>query len=156
MKRLTPFFLLLAAPLLADQVTVKEALVLKSDRAMVSIRAGTTVELVARDEDTVTIKYRNVTGKISARKVGDPIETEEAAKPAEAKLLPDDGQDKSRAGSSQQRESAGQTPGLQKQTTAPRAPQTTYGKAVQKAKDNAAAHTKNVVKPADEIMKEKP
>ena len=138
MKHLTPFFLLLAAPLLADQVTVKEALVLKSDRAMVSIKAGTTVELVARDEDTVTIKYRNVTGKISARKVGDPIETEEAAKPAEAKL------------------SAGQTPGLQKQTTAPRAPQTTYGIAVQKAKDNAAAHAKNVVKPADEIMKEKP
>ena len=33
--------------------------------------------------------------------------------PADAKHLPDDGQDKSRAGSSQQRESAGQTPGGQ-------------------------------------------
>ena len=132
MKRLTPFFLLLAAPLLADQVTVKEALMLKSDRAMVSIKAGTTVELVARDEDTVTIKYRNVTGKISASKVGDTSEPKEAAKPEEKK------------------------PAEDKPAVTNRAPQTTYGKAVQKAKDNAAAHAKNVVKPADEIMKEKP
>ena len=150
MNRLTPFFLLLAAPLLADQVTVKEALVLKSDRAMVSIKAGTTVELVARDEDTVTIKYRNVTGKISVNKVGNTLETEETAKPAEKKPAED------KPLPAEAKLSAGQTPGLQKQTTAPRAPQTTYGKAVQKAKDNAAAHAKNVVKPTDEIMKEKP
>ena len=33
-------------------------------------------------------------------------------------------------------------------------PQTGYGKAVKKAKDAAAAHDKNVLKPNDEVLKE--
>ena len=33
-------------------------------------------------------------------------------------------------------------------------PRTFYGKAVQKAKDSAAAHDKNVVKPVDEVVKD--
>ena len=34
----------------------------------------------------------------------------------------------------------------------PRKAGTNYGKAVEKAKENAAKHDKNVVKPADEIL----
>ena len=165
MKRLLPALLLSATALLAEPVTVRESVILKAERAAVSVKAGTEVELVARDGDTVTIKYRNVTGKIPASKLAEaakpaPAETPKVAEkkplPAEAKLLPDGGQDKSRAGSRQQRESAEPTPGLQKQTTVPpkSPPQTTYGKAVQKAKANAAAHDKNAVKPTDEILKE--
>ncbi len=124
MKRLAPLLLLLAAPLWAEQVTVKESVILKADRAAVSIKAGTAVELVARDDDTVTIRYHNVTGKIPASKVGDAADP--AAPPQAAEKKPDE---------------------------PARPPQTTYGKAVQKAKDNAAAHDKNAVKPADEVLR---
>lgn len=164
MKSLLPLLLLAATALLAEPVTVREPVILKAERAAVSVKAGTSVELVARDGDTVTIRYRNVTGKIPASKLAEAATPVAPAKPAaaapttplpaEAKLLPDGGQDKSRAGSSRQRESAGPTPGLPQQTTAPKPPQTTYGKAVQKARDNAAAHDKNAVKPTDEILKE--
>jgi hypothetical protein len=162
MKRLLPLLLLSAVPSFAELVTVRESLILKAERAAISVKAGTEVELVSRDADTVTIKYRNVTGKIPASKLEGaaapteaPAVAEKKPLPAAAKPLPDDGQDKSRAGSSQQREPAGQTPGGQPPATVPaKPPQTTYGKAVQKAKDNAAAHDKNAVKPVDEILKE--
>ncbi len=148
MKHL-PLLLLAAVPLLAEPVTVRESVLLKADRAVVSIKSGTVVELVARDGDSATIKYHNVTGKIPASKLGDadapadPPKAEEK-KPEADKPLP-----------AEAKLSAGQTPGLQKQTTAPRPPQTNYGKAVQKARDNAAAHEKNTVQPTDEILKEK-
>jgi len=138
MKRLLPLLLLSALPLLAEQVTVRESVILKAERAAVSVKAGTEVELIARDGDTVTIKYHNVTGKIPASKLAEAIapvaptkaEAKQpvASKPAEAKP-------------------AATVP-------VPRPPQTTYGKAVQKTKDNAAAHEKNAVKPAGEILKE--
>ena len=154
MKSLIPILLLVAAPLFAETVIVKESTMLKAERAALSIKAGTEVELLARDADTVTVRYRNVTGKIPASKLEGGTKTAEAPKAEEKKPLPGDGQDKSRAGSSPQREFAGQTPGAQQPATTPaRPPQTMYGKAVQKAKDNAAAHEKNAVKPTDEIMK---
>ncbi len=37
----------------------------------------------------------------------------------------------------------------------PRKAETTYGKAVEKAKENAAKHDKNAVKPTDEILQDK-
>jgi hypothetical protein len=156
MKPFLPLLFLAATTLLAEQVTVRESVILKAERAAVSVKAGTEVELIARDGDTVTIKYHNVTGKIPARKLAAPADATEAPKaagpkPAETKPaatvpstpLPADA-----------KPSAGQTPGLPQQTTVPKPPQTTYGKAVQKAKDNAAAHDKNAVKPADEILKQ--
>lgn len=143
MKSLLPLLLVSATALLAEPVTVRESVILKAERAAISVKPGTEVELVARDGDSVTIRYRNVTGKIPASKLAEaakPVAAAETPKPVPAEAKP----------------SAGQTPGLPPQTTMPavRSPQTTYGKAVQKAKDNAAAHDKNVAKPADEILKE--
>jgi hypothetical protein len=137
MKLLLPLLLLAAIPLLAEPVTVRESVILKAERAVISVKAGTEVELIARDGDTVTIRYRNVTGKISASKLAEVTAPVAPAK-AEAKqpvaIKP-----------------AGAKPAA---TVPARPPQTTYGKAVQKAKDNAAAHDKNAVKPTDEILKE--
>ena len=110
---------LLVAPLRAEEVTLKQSAVLKAERAAVAIKAGTVVELLERDGDTVTIKYKELTGKIPASKLEEPKAA--ATKPKE------DGEPV-------------------------RPPQTGYGKAVQKAKDNAKEHDKNVAKPADEIM----
>jgi len=138
MKRLLPLLLVIASPLLSEEVTVKQSTLLKADRSAVSIKPGTVVELVAHDGAEVTIKYKNLTGKIPASKLEEP---KTAAAPA-AKPSP-------------------QKPAEQKPAEPPKAaeatpanpPQTTYGKAVQKAKDNAAAHEKNLVKPADDVLK---
>ena len=110
---------LLAGPLRAEEVTLKQSAVLKAERAAVAIKAGTVVELLERNGDTVTIKYKDLTGKIPASKLDDPKAAE--TKPKE-------------------------------EGEPARPPQTGYGKAVQKAKDNAKAHDKNVAKPADEVM----
>jgi pyruvate/2-oxoglutarate dehydrogenase complex dihydrolipoamide acyltransferase (E2) component len=120
-SRLVSALLLLfsAALLPAEEVTLRQSAVLKAERTVVSLKAGTVVELVTREGDTLTVKYKDLTGKIPASKLDEPKAA--AAKPKE--------------------DSAPAQP-----------PQTGYGKAVQKAKDNAKAHDKNVVKPTDEIM----
>lgn len=105
----------------AEEVTLRQSAVLKAERSAVALKAGTVVELVSRDGDSVTIKYKDLTGKIPANKLEEPKAA--AAKPKEDKEEPP-----------------------------ARAPQTGYGKAVQKAKDNAKAHDKNVVRPTDEII----
>ena len=110
----------------AEEVTLRQSAVLKAERSAVSLKAGTIVELIAREGDTVTIKYKELTGKIPASKLEEPKTV--AAKPAEPKPKED------------------------KPEAPTRPPETGYGKAVQKAKDSAKAHDKNVVKPTDEIL----
>ena len=170
---------------------------------------GTKLEMIGREGKMLLVKYRTSQGKIPYADTDyvlseDEKNEEEAAEeapapvaptkqpappaskpaaplPAVAKHLPDDGQDKSRTGSNQQRETAGQTPGGQQPTTVPppalatagirpstagpdpvptavgnRAPTSTYGKMVQKAKQAEQAHNDKLVKPADEILDEKP
>jgi hypothetical protein len=119
-------FALLSSTLLAEEVTLRQSTMLKAERSAISLKAGTVVELMAREGDTITIKYKDFTGKIPASKLEEP---KAAAKPAEPKL----------------RENQPAPP-------ADRPPQTNYGKAVQKAKDNAKAHDKNIVKPTEEIL----
>ncbi len=115
------------AALRAEEVTLRQSAVLKAERSAVALKAGTVVEFVGRDGDMITITYKNLTGKIPASKLEEPKVTD--AKPAEVKPKED------------------------KAAPPARPPETTYGKAVQKAKDNAKEHEKNLVKPTDEIMK---
>lgn len=135
MKYLIPL-LLCAAPLLAETVTVKEAAILKADRTMISVKAGTEVELIARDADTATIRYHNVTGKIPAYKLEGGTPDAGTPKAEEKKIAAD-------------------KPAAPPAPLPVRPPQTTYGKAVQKTRDTAGAHDKNAVKPGDEILKPK-
>jgi len=105
----------------AEEVTIAQPAVLKAERSAVALKAGTVVELISRDGDSVTIRYKDLTGKIPASKLEEPKAA--AAKPKEDKAEPP-----------------------------ARVPQTGYGKAVQKAKDSAKSHDKNVVRPTDEII----
>ncbi len=135
MKSFVALFLAFVAPLVAEEVTLKQPVVLKSDRTVMSVKAGTVGELIARDGTEITIKYKGLTGKVPVSKL------EEAKSTATAKTAEPKKNDPPAAES--------------KKTPPPNPPQTNYGKAVQKAKDNAAAHDKNVVKPADEILKDR-
>ena len=106
----------------AEEVTIVKPTLLKAGRNAVSLKTGTVVELVSRDEKTLTVRYNKLTGTIPASSVapaGEPLKQEEAPP---------------------------------REPSPPRKAETTYGKAVEKAKENATKHEKNLVKPADEIL----
>jgi hypothetical protein len=136
MRSVKPLLLLLAfvvTPLFAEPVTLKQPVLLKSGRNAVSLKVGTVVELISRDGTELTIKYKDLTGKIPAGKLEEAKPTAATSKPREEKKTE-------------------KKPAENKPTNPP---QTNYGKAVQKAKDNAAAHDKNLVRPTDEVLKDR-
>jgi pyruvate/2-oxoglutarate dehydrogenase complex dihydrolipoamide acyltransferase (E2) component len=123
MKKFALFFCLCALVGSAEEVTITKSTMLKADHSAVSLKAGTVVELISREDKTLTVRYNKLTGTIpaaSAAAAGEPAK-KEVAKPAE---LP----------------------------PPPRKAETTYGKAVEKARENAAKHEKSLVKPADEVI----
>ena len=125
MKRLTVLFLLGALIGTAEEITLTKAAMLKADRSVVSLKAGTVVELLSRDENTLTVRYHKLTGTIPVSSLA----AAEAPKKEEPK------------------------PEAKPSAPLPaRKAETTYGKAVEKAKENAGKHDKNIVKPVDEIL----
>ena len=136
MKRLVPLLLLVATPLPAEDVTVKQSAVLKADRNLVSVKPGTVVELISRDGATVTIKYKNLTGKIPASNLEEPDPSAPAAKAESPARKPAAPAAKPKPARKPEKKSPEDKPA--------NPPQTFYGKAVQKAKDSAAAHDRNV------------
>lgn len=180
-------------------VTTTKRSAIKVGNSSFALVKGTKLEVIGREDKLLLVKYRTSQGKIPYADTDyvlseDELAEEEAAAaeppaapapvkpapplPAVSKNLPDDGQDKSRAGSNQQRGTAGQTPGGQQPTTVPpalsvdgirpatagtdpvptavgnRAPATNYGKAVQKARQVEQAHKEKLVNPTDEILAE--
>jgi hypothetical protein len=135
MKRLTILLLLGALIASAEDITLTKAALLKADRSAVSLKAGTVVELISRDENTLTIRYHKLTGTIPASSVGD-------APAAEAPKKEEPKKEESKTAAKPE----------EKPDAPARKATTMYGKAVEKAKENAGQHEKNVVKPADEIL----
>ena len=123
MKRALLLLLLSAPFCLAEEVTLTRSAVLKAERSIVSLKAGTVVELLGRDEKLLTVRYGKITGTLPVGSITDSAAPAEPAK---------------------KEEPASPTP--------PPKATTNYGKAVEKAKENAAKHDKNMVKPTDEIL----
>ena len=126
MKRLTLFFIASALLCSAEEITLTKSAMLRAEKSAVSLKAGTVVELISRDEKTLTVHYKNLTGTIPASSVDGAATTADAPKKEPAKPA--------------------------EPPAPPRKAETTYGKAVEKARENAAKHDKNVVKPTDEIL----
>lgn len=126
MKRIATFLLLPGIFCFAEDVTLTKPAILRADRSMISLKAGTVVELVGRDEKLVTVRHGKITGTIPAGSI---------------------------AGTAAVEAKKGDAP---RPTPPPAAPAkkagTMYGKAVEKAKENAARHDKNVARPVDEIL----
>jgi hypothetical protein len=131
MKRIALFLLLSFGFCSAEEVTLTKSAILRAERSMISVKAGTVVELVSRDEKTLTVRYKGTTGTIPASSITDAPE----AKKSDAPSTP---------------------PPAPAPAPVPAAPergaQTNYGKAVEKAKENAAKHDKNLVKPTDDAL----
>ncbi len=110
--------------------------IMRGDRSLTSLKAGTTVEIVTRGDKTVTVRYKGQTGTIPASALavtGHPAATPAAAV---AKSAP--------------------TPTPARKSLVVDNPQSTYGNLVKKAETNAAKHEDNLVKPADEVTDDSP
>ena len=123
MKRIAILLLLSSAFGFAENITLSKSTVLKAERSIVSLKAGTVVELLDRSDKLLTIRYGKLTGTIPVASITGVAPLVETAK---------------------KQESAPPAP--------PRNATTNYGRAVEKAKENAAKHEKNMVKPTDEIL----
>jgi len=132
MKLLTLLFIAGALVCSAEEVTLTKSAMLRAEKSAVSLKAGTVVELISRDEKTLTVQYKNLTGTIPASSV-------DAVTTATAETSKKDGPKKEEA-------KPAETP------APPRKAETNYGKAVEKAKENAGKHEKNLVKPTDEVL----
>ncbi len=139
MKKLLLVSLLVASVgiCLAEDVTLPANAIMRADRSLTSLKAGTVVEIVARGDKTITIRYKGQTGTIPASSLA-----------------------------ARDRAVSAPTPVAASATTAPTAapkkslvvdnPQSTYGNLVKKAETNAAKHDNNLVKPADSVTDDNP
>jgi hypothetical protein len=118
----------------AEDLVLPKNTVMRVDRSLTSLKAGTTVEIVERGDKTITIRYKGQTGTIPLSSL--------AALPA-ASPTP---------------VAVKATPSA---TTATKSivvdnPQSTYGNLVKKAEINAAKHDDNLVKPANQVADDSP
>jgi hypothetical protein len=143
MKRLLFLLLLTAGVAAAEDTKLPRATVMRSGNANVALPAGTLVKVVEQGDETVTIKVNGKVGTIPWSALDDNA-------PAPSRI---------------QRSSAAAAPSAPAPTPAapaapseasakegPRRAQTMYGKAVEKARDNASSHEKAMVQPTDEIL----
>jgi len=137
-RSILPVFLFLTVAALAvraETVTLTKSAMLKGERSIVSLKAGTVVELLARDDQNLTVRFNEVTGKIPAASiVGAPADAKPEPKKPEAK------------------KPEAKKPEAAKPAPPPRKAESTYGKAVEKARQNADKREKGLVRPTDEIL----
>lgn len=146
MKRLVVLFLLAAGlAAAAEDTKLPRATVMHSGNTVVTLPAGTVVKVVEQGEQSVTIKVNGKVGTIpwSALDDNEPAPARiqrtsgsAAPSPAAAVLIP----------------AAAAAAPAEAPAEPPRRAQTMYGKAVEKARDNAASHEKAMVQPTDEIL----
>lgn len=123
MKRLALLFLCGALFSSAQEVRLTRPAILKSGRAIVSLKAGTMVDLLERNESTLTVRFNNVTGVIPASSLTDATATTGAKAESPKPSAPS------------------QPSGSH------------YVNAVNKAKGNVAKHEQNDAKTVDEVLK---
>jgi len=130
MKPLLTLFLLSASVGFAEEATLTKNTVMRADKSLVTLKAGTVVQVVARNGKTLAISVGGKAGTIPSSALEVPAVV---TPPAPVAATP--------------------TP-ARPPAAAPPAPQAVsmYGRAVEKARTNAAKHEKTLVKPTDEVM----
>jgi hypothetical protein len=118
---------------LADEVTLPNNTILRADRSLLSLKAGTVVEVLDRGDKTVTIRYKGQTGTIPASSLAAAPAAVPAAVPAPTKPAAPAAKPASPASGSLVVDQ----------------PQSMYGNMVKKAEANIAKHDENLVKPAN-------
>ena len=132
MKRFTILLLLSSTLCLAEEVKLTRPAILKGERNMVALKKDAVVEVLSRDEknQVISVRYGKVTGTIPMASITDGPPAVVAESPKREPATPTQ---------------SAPPPSTGKATT-------NYGKAVEKAKENAGKHDKNLVRPTDEIL----
>lgn len=120
----------------AEDAVLQKNTVMRVDRSLTSLKAGTVVEIVERGEKAITIRYKGQTGTISLSSLPGSNPPAPATAPAATKPAP--------------------TAANSSKSLVVDNPQSTYGNLVKKAEINAAKHNDNLVKPADQVTDDIP
>jgi hypothetical protein len=123
---------------LAEDLMIPNNTIMRADRNLVSIKAGTVVEVLERGDKTISIRYKGQTGTIPTSSLAAAPSTTAARptpKPAAAVAKP-----------------ASPTP----HSLVADQPQSTYGNMVKKAETAVAKHDANLVSPANGVTDESP
>ena len=133
MKRFTILLLFSSTFCLAEEVKLTRSAILKGEHSIVALKKDSVVDILSRDEKALllTVRYGKVTGTIPMASITDGPPAAVVSVKKESSTTPPP---------------PSAPPAVGKATT-------NYGKAVEKAKENAAKHDKNLVRPTDEILK---
>ena len=148
MKRLLVLFLLPASLAFAEDATLSANTVLRTDKSLVILKAGTVVHVLRRNEKTIAVKVGNTTGLIPFSAIEDSDESMMMEAGPVRRSAP-------KPVSTPAPAAASTPPPPAPTPAAPRPAQTMYGKAVEKARQAAGSHEKNLVDPADEAAASK-
>ena len=120
---------------LAEDLLLPNNTIMRADRSLVSIKAGTVVEVLERGDKTISIRYKGQTGTIpSSSLAAAPSPT-----PASARPTPKPAAAAAKPGSPAQHSLVADQP------------QSTYGNMVKKAETAVAKHNANLVNPANGV-----
>lgn len=144
MKRLTALFLLCASLGLAEDATLSNNTVMRTDNSLVILKAGTVVHVLVHNDKTISVKVGDKVGLIPWTALEESEESMLTAPTARPR--PNSPAPASTSATTTATTAPAPTP------PPPRPAQTMYGKAVEKARENAASHEKNLVDPADEVL----
>lgn len=157
MKRLVTLLLLSATLGFAQDTTLSINTVMRTDKALVVLKAGTVVHVISHGEKTVTVKVGNTTGLIpwSALEESQLDEDLMMSAPTKPKPRPVAPAKVAATPTPAPAVAATANPAEPSTPPAPRRAQSMYGKMVEKARDNAASHEKNLVDSTDEVLTSK-
>ena len=142
MKFLLALLCLSAGTALAEDATLAANTVLRTAHSLVILKAGTTVQVLARNDKTVTIKSGDKTGQIPVSALEAYSAADMMSAPRTAPVTPPPAP----------APVAATSPAPAPAPAEPRRAQTMYGKAVEKARAAADSHEKAMVNPTDEIL----
>jgi hypothetical protein len=122
----------------AEDMTLPANAIMRGDHTLVSLKAGTVVEVLERGDKTISIRYKGQAGTIPTSSL-----TAAPSQPAAAAAAKPP------------------APAAKPASTAPGSlvvdhPQSFYGNIVKKAETNIAKHDDNLVKPANEASDDSP
>jgi len=133
---LAALLILSAGTSLAEDAVLPKNTVMRVDRSLTTLKAGTAVEIIERGDKLITIRYKGQTGTIPLTSLAAKDLSGASPTPAAAKASP------------------AATPATK--SIVVDNPQSTYGNLVKKAEVNAAKNEDNLVKPVNQVMDDSP
>jgi hypothetical protein len=149
MKLLFALLCFSAATVFAEEATLSANTVLRTPNSLVILKAGTTVQILARNDKTVTVKSGDKIGRIPWSALESYSDADMMSAPRKAVAAPAPVTAVPAPAPASPGTPPAHVPGTQ---VIPHNAQSTYGKMVEKAANAADSHEKALVNPTDEIL----